>query len=85
MVGAKCDTCAPDHYGIDKGSGCEPCDCNAYGVAYKSTLNEDRTRERELDQNIVYDLELKRFIFYPSGYILHTCWVYNLICSCLLY
>ena len=77
MVGAKCDTCAPDHYGIDKGSGCEPCDCNAYGVAYKSTLNEDRTRERELDQNIVYDLEFKWFIFYPSGYILRTCWVYN--------
>ena len=70
------DTCAPDHYhGIDKGSGCEPCDCNAYGVAYKykSTLNEDRTRERELDQNIVYDLELKCKMVYFLSLWIYSC------------
>ncbi|KAL0902126.1 hypothetical protein ABMA27_000070 [Loxostege sticticalis] len=27
VVGDKCDRCAPDHYGLDSGLGCTPCEC----------------------------------------------------------
>ncbi|XP_045458049.1 laminin subunit alpha [Melitaea cinxia] len=40
VIGEKCDRCAPNHYGLNSGQGCTPCDC---GIASESTQCDDNT------------------------------------------
>ncbi|KAL5265606.1 hypothetical protein ACHWQZ_G006355 [Mnemiopsis leidyi] len=53
VVGLKCDSCALNHFGLNEGEGCKPCDCNPYGVIRQTNLNADRELEPDLscDEN----------------------------------
>ncbi|VDK28557.1 unnamed protein product [Gongylonema pulchrum] len=46
VVGQQCDTCAPQHFDLASGKGCEPCECDPAGVR----LNADGTPELQCNE-----------------------------------
>uniref|UniRef100_A0A915C6Q9 Laminin subunit beta-1 n=2 Tax=Parascaris TaxID=6254 RepID=A0A915C6Q9_PARUN len=46
VVGQQCDTCAPQHFDLASGTGCEPCNCDSNGVL----LREDNTPELQCNE-----------------------------------